>query len=586
MDKTVFYNPVPSQEASFHVFNEMGFIGSYPLKYLTTIGRNSLQSTCDIALDSPIISRRHGEIVLSNDEYFYKDLGSTNGTYVNGRLYGRNSTSVTPLADGDIISFEIRQSDTVFPNKVFGLFTRSARTAQWQHVQLTEDMAELCIGRAVPSGLEISDAFISQKHASFFRSRNGWAIIDHNSTNGVYLNGKRITSPRYLSASDVVRLADTYFVFLGDRLFFSNGRLTDSQPIEVELASNTVSRPVDRNAEAQVIRPEGRPVGGNAEAQAIRPESRPVGGNAEAQAIRSESMSASGNAEVQAIHSESRGNAAESKDQLCINIYHRSVIQRFKKMMLLQNIKMTINNGEMVLILGGSGAGKTTFINAVMGYEKAEGKITYRDTDIYEEYEQMKFEIGFVPQQDLLRGSDTVYETLSNAAEMKMPKRISFEDREKRINYVLDEFGLSREKNSLVSKLSGGQRKRLSIAVEFISDPSLFFLDEPDSGLDDIMGRGLMENLRSIANKGKIVMIITHSPERAAELFDKVIVLAKSTKDNSGHLAFYGSIDQAFSFFEVSSFREIVKKINRKDENGEGLSDYFIEKYSAITCNG
>ena len=89
-----------------------------------------------------------------------------------------------------------------------------------------------------------------------------------------------------------------------------------------------------------------------------------------------------------------------------------------------------------------------------------------------------------------------------------------------------------------------------------------------------------MENLRNIADKGKIILVITHSPERAAELFDKVIVLAKSSADNCGHLAFYGSVQEAYSFFDVSSFREIVKKINRKDENGEGMSDYYIEKYA------
>ena len=532
MDKTVLYTPVPTQEASLHLFDENGFAGSYRLGYITTIGRKTSHTQCDIALDSPIVSRRHGEIVLSADGYFYKDLDSTNGTYVNGRLCGRDAASVAPLSNGDVISFEIRQPDVTSKDKVIGVFTRAAATFDWQHIRLSDDMAELSIGRAAGSGLEIDDTTISQKHASFFLSSNGWAIIDHNSTNGVYLNGKKISHPRYLSMFDVVRMSDTYFVFLGDKLVYSNGRTADVQHIE----DIPVYVPAHNSAAPQINVPEPSPV------------------------------------------------TSGSGDQLCIDIYQRSVVQRFKKMMLLQNIKMTINNGEMVLILGGSGAGKTTFINAVMGYEKADGKITYRDTDIYEEYEQMKFEIGFVPQQDLLRNSDTVYDTLSNAAEMKMPKRVSYEAREERIDYVLDEFGLSREKNSLVSKLSGGQRKRLSIAVEFISDPSLFFLDEPDSGLDDVMGRGLMENLRGIANKGKIVMIITHSPERAAGLFDKVIVLAKSAKDNSGHLAFYGGVEQAFSFFEVSSFREIVKKINRKDENGEGLSDYFIDKYSAITA--
>ena len=272
--------------------------------------------------------------------------------------------------------------------------------------------------------------------------------------------------------------------------------------------------------------------------------------------------------------------------RLDINIVERIAVQNFKKIRLLQDIKMSLHSGEMVLILGGSGAGKTTFVNAVMGYEKANGTIVYDNVNVYEEYERMKYEIGFVPQQDLLRGSDTVYDTLSNAAEMKLPRAMSAAEREGRINNVLEELGLRRERETLVSKLSGGQRKRLSIAVEFIANPSLFFLDEPDSGLDDIMGRGLMENLKDIADKGKIVMVITHSPERAGDLFDKVIVLAKSTKDNCGHLAFYGSPKEALAFFGVDAYKGIVKKINRQDENGEGLADYYIEKFATMQQKG
>jgi ABC-type multidrug transport system ATPase subunit len=271
---------------------------------------------------------------------------------------------------------------------------------------------------------------------------------------------------------------------------------------------------------------------------------------------------------------------------LNICISERVVTQNFKKIRLLQDINLSLHSGEMVLILGGSGAGKTTFINAVMGYEKAKGTIVYDNVDVYQEYDRMKYEIGFVPQQDLLRGSDTVYDTISNAAEMKLPRSMTSAERETRINNVLEELGLKRERETLVSKLSGGQRKRLSIAVEFVANPSLFFLDEPDSGLDDIMGRGLMENLRSIADKGKIVMVITHSPERAGDLFDKVIVLAKSTKDNCGHLAFYGSPKEALAFFNVDAYKGIVKKINRADENGEGLADYFIEKFDNMRKKG
>ena len=143
-------------------------------------------------------------------------------------------------------------------------------------------------------------------------------------------------------------------------------------------------------------------------------------------------------------------------------------------------------------------------------------------------------------------------------------------------------MGLTNEADELVSKLSGGQRKRLSIAVELISDPGLFFLDEPDSGLDGNMARNLMEELREIAEKGKIVLVISHSPDRAADLFDKVIVLAKSEADNIGHLAYYGSVGNAFRFFGTESLEEIVKKVNRKDEGGDGQADDFIRSFSIM----
>ncbi len=276
-----------------------------------------------------------------------------------------------------------------------------------------------------------------------------------------------------------------------------------------------------------------------------------------------------------------RSTAVSAGDSLCIDIHKRSVSSFGKKKTLLRDISLEIPSGSMVLILGGSGAGKTTFMNAVMGYEKADAEITYGDNDIYEDFEEMKYEIGYVPQQDLMRGSDSVYETLRNAAELKLPVRMSSSKREARIEYVLDMLGLSRETETAVSRLSGGQRKRLSIALEYVSDPSLFFLDEPDSGLDGIMSRSLMNSLRSIADEGKIILVISHAPDRVRELFDGIIVLAKSSED-CGRLAFYGTPEEAERFFGVSSLEEIVAKINRPDEGGEGKADYFIEKFEKM----
>ncbi len=266
---------------------------------------------------------------------------------------------------------------------------------------------------------------------------------------------------------------------------------------------------------------------------------------------------------------------------LTVNIKDRTVIDFFKKRVLIKDIHMNIPNGHMVLLLGGSGAGKTTYLNAVTGYEKANANISLDKRDVYKEYKSMMHNIGFVPQQDLIRGTDTVELTLTDAANMQLSADASMMERENRIAYVLEQFGLTSVKGNLVDKLSGGQRKRLSIAIEFISDPDLFILDEPDSGLDGVVARGLFEKLREIADEGKIVIVITHTPDRVIDLFDDVIVLAKDAV-RTGRLAYYGSVNEAYEFFGKDSMEKILLAINQKDEGGEGRADEFVEKYAGL----
>ena len=233
----------------------------------------------------------------------------------------------------------------------------------------------------------------------------------------------------------------------------------------------------------------------------------------------------------------------------------------------------------MVMILGGSGAGKSTFVNAVTGYEKAKATITEGGVDYYTQYDQVKHRIGFVPQENLMREEDTVLMTVANAADLRLPSDMPAEEKKRRVRMALETFGLSGREDTLVSKLSGGQKKRLSISTEFVASPNLFILDEPDSGLDGIMARELMENLRLIACQGKMVLVITHAPDRVAHLFDKVIVLAKGTENHVGQLAFYGGIQEAKDFFAADSLENVVKRINAVNEGGEGRADEYIEKY-------
>ena len=242
---------------------------------------------------------------------------------------------------------------------------------------------------------------------------------------------------------------------------------------------------------------------------------------------------------------------------------------------------MYIKPGHMVLLLGGSGAGKTTYLNAVNGYEKAKAEVVLNGRNMYKDYKDMQYEIGFVPQLDLMRGSDTVYRTLMDAAALRLPADFSKAERQARVEEVMKIFGLTPVQKNLVSKLSGGQRKRLSIAMEFISNPSLFILDEPDSGLDGVMARELFQQLRQIADQGKIIIVITHTPDRVIDLFDDVIVLAKDA-NRTGRLAYFGPIQDARTFFGKERMEEIVKTVNRKEEGGEGRADEFILKYAEV----
>ena len=273
------------------------------------------------------------------------------------------------------------------------------------------------------------------------------------------------------------------------------------------------------------------------------------------------------------------GSATVMDEGLTVNLKERSATEFFQKKVLLRDIHMSIPQGHMVLLLGGSGAGKTTYLNAINGYEKAKAEVMLNGSNMYTQYKKMQYEVGFVPQSEMMRGKDTVLYTLLDAAKLRLPSDVSAKQRRERVNEVMDIFGLRPVQNNLVEKLSGGQKKRLSISMEFLSNPSLFILDEPDSGLDGVMARELFVQLRKIADTGKIVIVITHTPDRVIDLFDDVIVLAKDSA-RTGRLAWYGSIEDARKFFGREKMEQIVKSVNRKEEGGDGLADEFVMKYA------
>lgn len=533
MEKTTYYFEEPEKAGKLYYLDDSGKIQSFVISGGPVLGRAGEGSTADLRLSSPFVSGKHGEFAQVNGCCYYRDLNSRNGTWLNGRFLGKTrEQAAAPLEDGDILRIGRPEQADAPGNVVLLYVTRYSEDEHWEHFTPEADVLEFQVGRSQtldPTGkICLTDKTISKNHCRFRRTMDGWLVENQSATNPVMVNNKTPDGPHGLRPKDIIRIANRYILYTEGQFYVLCG----------------TAAPAEMAAPASPPQP----------ASASPPPALPAAPSA----------------------------GAAGQGELAIHIVRRRVKRNNAEFDLLRDVHLSVSRGEMVLILGGSGAGKTTFLNAVMGYEPAEGTVRFGETDIYQEYDKMKYEIGYVPQEDLLRKSDLVIDTLYNAAQMKMPVSLSDAERSARVQEVLNLFGLEHEQEQMVSKLSGGQRKRLSIAVEYIGDPTLFFLDEPDSGLDGIMARSLMQNLRFIADSGKIVLVISHSPDRATHLFDKIVVLAKSDTDNCGHLVFYGPPEAARRFFEVDSMEDIVQIINRPEEGGRGLADYYIQRFKDL----
>lgn len=221
------------------------------------------------------------------------------------------------------------------------------------------------------------------------------------------------------------------------------------------------------------------------------------------------------------------------------------------KLRLLDGISFSLPGNELLAVVGPSGAGKSTLLKALTGEQKAqEGQVLFDGLDVYEHYPVMRNKIGVVPQNDVIHSALTVRQTLEYAAELRFAKDVSKAERRQRIDEVLEDLDLTEHVAKPVKKLSGGQRKRVSTAIELLTRPSLLFLDEPTSGLDPQLDRDVMELLATLAHgtrpgdTGRTVMVVTHN-ENHIDRADKVLILAAGGKP-----VYFGAPRQVIPYFQ------------------------------------
>ncbi|WP_404788817.1 ATP-binding cassette domain-containing protein [Altericista sp. CCNU0014] len=227
-----------------------------------------------------------------------------------------------------------------------------------------------------------------------------------------------------------------------------------------------------------------------------------------------------------------------------------------RRQVLLDDVSLSILPREFIAIVGVSGAGKTTLLDALSGFRPAQrGKVFANGHDLYLNFKAYRTELGYVPQDDIIHRDLTVYQALDFAARLRLPKDISKQERDRQIQAVLADLELTHRQHALVRELSGGQRKRVSIGVELLTKPSLFFLDEATSGLDPGTESQMMRLLRRLADQGRTVILITHATKNVMQC-DLVVFLAKG-----GKVAFYGPPQEALTYFDVKDFDDIYLKL-------------------------
>jgi ABC-type multidrug transport system ATPase subunit/pSer/pThr/pTyr-binding forkhead associated (FHA) protein/ABC-type multidrug transport system permease subunit len=251
---------------------------------------------------------------------------------------------------------------------------------------------------------------------------------------------------------------------------------------------------------------------------------------------------------------------------------------------ILNDVCLVLEPGQLVAFVGGSGAGKSTLMKALLGIAPiSSGNVYLNGDNLRKNWPVYRSQVGYVPQDDIIHQNLTVEEVLRYACQLRLPPDTDINEA---INSTLEQIKLSHVQNTLVSRLSGGQRKRVSIGVELLADPKLFFLDEPTSGLDPGLDKEMMQLLREQADRGRTIALVTHATDNIG-ICDRIAFLGLG-----GNLCYYGPPDEVLAFFQrngghfenehFGDFADIYIELN-KGKNKAAIAQrvsYWSQKYA------
>lgn len=551
----------------------------FPLTKETIVLGRDPQQGADVVIASPMVSRRHASLNQQGNQWFIQDLGSSNGTFINGQRIGQTPTALNP---GDQIQLSpsitliyktvipdeskpvqpeaespatVLDADFVMPEITTPPDLTITIAGQEPHTYtLTKDT--YTIGRSEDNDFAIKSNIVSRHHARLERQDSGYVFMTlPEATNPVFYEGRKLQTSHRLGHADILRIGGVEDAGAMVSISYTSPDEADlkRESITVQFGESNVIH-IGRDASNDVVLES--PSVSRYHAQIDK-----VGQRYRVNDLRSSNGTFVNDQRIEEevwlqpqdnirigqyrfVMGEDRLDQFDESSGLRADAIGLNKWVR-KDLNILQDISVTFQPREFIVIVGQSGGGKSTLLDAIAGYRPAtHGTVMVNEIDVYHNFDAVRHNIGYVPQKDIIHMELTAYEALDFAAQLRMPKDTSKEERHQRVMEVLEDLDLAHRKDVKVSGLSGGQQKRVSIGVELLTSPGLFFLDEPTSGLDPGTETSLMQLMRRLADQGRTIVLVTHATKNVM-LADKVLFMARG-----GYLAWFGPPDEALQYFD------------------------------------
>lgn len=516
---------------------------------------------CDVVIDDLVVSSIHCRLTRTASGYFLQDLHSTNGTYVRGVAI----TDKTPVQPSAPITLGTSQP------------------LVWPQSPPTTGTRVVLIGRNPDNDVTLDHPSVSSEHARLLVTKLGIFLEDLGSTNGTFVGSVQNQIRKAQVTPDDVVYFGNYSCAVRDLISLRN-RVAKSVPVGSSPGDVIIGR--DPSC-GQVV---NLPLVSRTHARLSRSKSGYVLEDLETvngtyvNGQRLDKPQVLNPGDLVQIGGVSfvfeKGKLVETSAVHGLTIEAHNLVVEVPGKRLLENISLVIKPGEFVGLMGPSGAGKTTLMNVLNGYSPpTEGQVLINGYDLYAHYSQFRGLLGYVPQDDIIHRDLTVREALYYTAKLRLPLDFSDADIQERIDTVLDKLDLQSTKDVLVGSpenkgISGGQRKRVNLAMEMLTDPPVLFLDEPTSGLSSEDALNVMRLLRSLADAGKVILLTIHQPSlEAYRQMDSLVLLSRdSNSPDPAQLAYYGPAYPDAVYFFNPEFEQDCTVERSPDDVLRGLA--------------